>query len=253
MHHSHHFGRGLFVYLLAEGTCLHVAVGLNNVHRAIAVKKIGNVLLAVMCCPRRCCCHSLGMIIVDSIPHKCMPVSRTLEPGGKIAALRRRRFSQRHYSRANLAGRVKRRIWMLTLWMGFDSLTSALSKPLQVASPDCASLYSASFELSMLGPPARVIKQKGCSRTIFQLFVWRFSYPSARRFSRKQSNDNAPHSKWHDDVRQDPPDTVSSRPSMWPDTLVPQLQRVCNLSFLKQWRYFNFVQIWWSISNLELL
>lgn len=32
-------------------------------------------------------------------------------------------------------------------------LTSALSKPLQVASPDWASLYSASLELSILGPP----------------------------------------------------------------------------------------------------
>lgn len=34
-------------------------------------------------------------------------------------------------------------------------LTSALSKPLQVASPDWASLYSASLELSILGPPAK--------------------------------------------------------------------------------------------------
>lgn len=34
-------------------------------------------------------------------------------------------------------------------------LTSA-SKPLQVASPDCDSLYSASIRLSVLGPPARV-------------------------------------------------------------------------------------------------
>lgn len=45
------------------------------------------------------------MIIVDSVAHKCMPVSRTLEPGGKIAALSRRRFPQRHYTRADLKER----------------------------------------------------------------------------------------------------------------------------------------------------
>jgi len=31
-----------------------------------------------------------------------MPVSRTLEPGGKIAALSRWRFAQRHYTWTNL-------------------------------------------------------------------------------------------------------------------------------------------------------
>lgn len=38
MYNGHHFGGGLFVYLLAKGACLHVAVGLNNVHRAVAAK-----------------------------------------------------------------------------------------------------------------------------------------------------------------------------------------------------------------------
>jgi len=36
VHHGHHFGRGLFIYLLAERTCLHIAVGLNNVHGPVA-------------------------------------------------------------------------------------------------------------------------------------------------------------------------------------------------------------------------
>lgn len=38
VYNGHHFGGGLFVYLLAKGACLHVAVGLNNVHRAVAAK-----------------------------------------------------------------------------------------------------------------------------------------------------------------------------------------------------------------------
>lgn len=111
VYNGHHFGGGLFVYLLAKGACLHVAVGLNNVHRAVAAKgerkserkEKGFYWLFVFFCYSSL--HSLGMIIVDSVAHKCMPVSRTLEPGGKIAALSRRRFTEQHYTRADLQKR----------------------------------------------------------------------------------------------------------------------------------------------------
>lgn len=102
-------------------------------------------------------------------------------------------------------------------------LTSALSKPLQVASPDWASLYSASLELSVLGPPANeVYKSSDNVATVCK----EIAYPSARRFSRKQSNDNVPHSKWHDDATQDRPNSGNCHPSKSPGMSTPQLQ--CN-------------------------
>jgi len=38
VHHGHHFCRRLFIYLLAQRTCLHIAVGLNNVHGPVTAK-----------------------------------------------------------------------------------------------------------------------------------------------------------------------------------------------------------------------
>lgn len=183
------------------------------------------------------------MIIVDSIAHKCMPVSRTLKPGGKIAALCRRRFPQQHYTRADLQDEGKKeeqqlsekpvrvgvrdRVWGLDL-----GLTSALSKPLQVASPDCASLYSASLELRVPGRPARVNggykKLRHAAPAVHPAADngkerKDLPYPSAR-FSRKQNNDNAPHWKWHDDARQGPPNSASCHPSRSPGRSIPRLQ-----------------------------
>lgn len=106
-------------------------------------------------------------------------------------------------------------------------LTSALSKPLQVASPDWASLYSASFELSMLGPPAKgtSVRVLGPKQKFILFALWGDAYPSARRFSRRQSSDSAPRSKWHGGARRGRPSSVSCRPSRLPGKSAPRLQR----------------------------
>lgn len=110
------------------------------------------------------------MIYVLVVSSKRMPVFWPLEPSWKITSFSWRRSSKCHYSRSDLFY-IKHFIFILNFFYQIElpisfSLekikqimnkkkqyvvvicTSALSSPLQVASPDWASLYSASFVVS---------------------------------------------------------------------------------------------------------
>ena len=45
-----------------------------------------------------------------------------------------------------------------------------------------------------------------------------------RKFFHKQNNDNAPHSKWHDDAKPNPPNNANCHLSKRPNMSAPQLQ-----------------------------
>lgn len=93
--------------------------------------------------------------------------------------------------------------------------TSALSSPLQVASPDWANLYSASFVVSSAAGKKRWKMSSFfyCVLWMCQWHLcWRINYHLIK-FSRKQNNDNVLRSIQHDDETPNRPDIVSFHPS----------------------------------------
>lgn len=159
MYNHLRFGRCILIDLFTQGARFHVAIRFCNMHRTITTANWKKIAKRKSIFPfvRRCsqwmiCCVFLPLMIFTA--GQWAPLLWAFKPCWKITSFGWRRSTKRHYTWSNLDERTDEQIYR---W--FDSVTSiqtftwlvhtsALSRPLHVASPDWASLYSASFDVS---------------------------------------------------------------------------------------------------------
>lgn len=193
------------------------------------------------------------------------PFLWALKPCWKITSFGRWRSSECHYSWANLTMKFIRDSSHSILSQKyahtkFDSCishsyinTSALSRPLHVASPDWANLYSASFDVS-----SRISNKSTHTNTIkwflIVLMAIIFGCTSINIygsidylvtwFSRTQSIDIVPHSKQHDDEIPDLPNILNYHRAKWPSKWALQLKhrKNCRNEYKMDWNKIHHRQ-----------